>query len=200
METLGNDGIAYPAAWAGHRSRRGTAATRCLAGRSLRSGARRVGASCRNRVDWRSHGRNRVAGVTRAISISLLGEPCAWRHRTSADGKHRYLPAKQRNVSSALRLKAEEAMISGAMLTGPVRLHLLAEFAIPDGWSARKRNAAILGDILPAKKPDLDNLMKLVGDCLSKIVISDDKLICEAICRKRYSTQPKIVLTIEPMA
>ena len=133
-----------------------------------------------------------------AITISLLGEPCPWNHRSTATGR-RYLPTKQRNVSAALRLKAEEAMVSAAMLTGPLRLYLTAEFAIPSGWSMRKRNAAILGAILPAKRPDLDNLMKLAGDCLSNIVFSDDKLVCEAICRKRYSEQPKIVLTIEPM-
>jgi Holliday junction resolvase RusA-like endonuclease len=133
------------------------------------------------------------------VTITLLGEPCAWRHRTSPDGKHRYLPAKQRDVSAALKLAAQEAMLAQSLLPfdEPVRLTLLAEFAVPASWSRKKRDAALLCLIYPTKKPDLDNLLKLAGDCLSGIVFRDDALVCKCNCKKRYGAQPKIVLTIE---
>ena len=45
---------------------------------------------------------------------------------------------------------------------------------IPASWSARKRAAAITGDVLPTGKPDIDNLVKAALDGVRGIVIGDD--------------------------
>ena len=140
------------------------------------------------------------------VTITLLGEPVAWRHRTSPDGRHRYLPTKQRNISATLRLAAQDAMFIGGnyavvrpVIDEPVRIELMAEFTIPDSWSKKKKAAAIRQEILPGKRPDLSNTLKLIEDSLNGIVFRDDCLICEMHCRKRYSVQPKITITIEPI-
>jgi Holliday junction resolvase RusA-like endonuclease len=40
--------------------------------------------------------------------------------------------------------------------------------------------------------------LKLCEDACSAIVFRDDSLICAQLTSKRYSAQPKIVLTVQP--
>jgi Holliday junction resolvase RusA-like endonuclease len=137
-----------------------------------------------------------MAGIT----IVLLGEPCAWRHRTSRT-YHRYLPEKQRDIAAVLRLSASEKMdlLCQPPFTGPIRLTMVAEVSVPDSWSNKKRTAALTGALLPIKRPDCSNYLKLAEDCLSKIVFKDDCQIVELQCKKIYSAQPKITVTVEPI-
>ena len=73
------------------------------------------------------------------------------------------------------------------------------ELPIPVSWSKRRRAVAITGDIRPTSRPDLDNFIKAAADAVSGIVVADDSLIVELDARKRYGSDPKVVLTIVPL-
>jgi len=136
------------------------------------------------------------------ITISLLGTPTPFaRMRLSRNGAH-FVPAEQRNAAAALRLAAAQAMHHGghAVLDEALSLHLLAEFPVPASWSKKKRNRAIVGEIRPAGRPDIDNLYKLAADAFSGVVYRDDALIVECWLRKVYGVQPKLVVTVAPIA
>jgi Holliday junction resolvase RusA-like endonuclease len=77
-------------------------------------------------------------------------------------------------------------------------MELLAEFGIPASWSKKKHGAAIRGEIRPGKRPDIDNLYKLVADSFNGIVYRDDALIVEVRARKIYGVQPKLLVTVQP--
>jgi Holliday junction resolvase RusA-like endonuclease len=135
------------------------------------------------------------------ITVSLLGTPVPFaRMRLSRGGTH-YVPPEQRNAAAALRLAAAEAMHHGghAVLDEPLSLHLLAEFPVPASWSKKKRARAILGEIRPAGRPDIDNLYKLAADAMNGVVYRDDALIVECWLRKIYGVQPKLVCTVAPI-
>lgn len=135
------------------------------------------------------------------ITVCLLGVPTAFaRMRLGRTGIH-FVPTEQRNVAAALRMAAAEAMRSAAaaVLDEPLSLDLLAEFPVPASWSKRRQNLAILGQIRPAKKPDVDNCVKLATDALNGIVYRDDALIVELRARKIYGVQPKLVCTVAPI-
>ena len=135
------------------------------------------------------------------ITISLLGEPVAFaRSRISRGGIH-YTPAEQRNTMAALRMAAQQAMehASAAVFDEPLSLTLLSEHRIPYTWSKKKQARALLGELRPAKKPDIDNLYKLAADAFSGVVYRDDALIVEVWLRKVYGNQPKLVCTIQPI-
>lgn len=50
--------------------------------------------------------------------------------------------------------------------------------------------------VLPIVKPDLDNYVKAVQDCLTGNVIGDDNIVVESHSRKLYSEEPHIEVQI----
>ena len=45
----------------------------------------------------------------------------------------------------------------------------------------------INGDILPTKKPDADNILKIIADALNGIAYADDKQVVTAEVQKLYA-------------
>jgi Holliday junction resolvase RusA-like endonuclease len=136
------------------------------------------------------------------ITVWVTGEPVPYaRMRLSKIGVH-FVPPMQRNFAAVLRIEAGNAMAHAhaPMFDEPLRMELLAEFGIPASWSKKKRGAAIRGEIRPGKRPDIDNLYKLVADSFNGIVYRDDALIVEVRARKIYGVQPKLIVTIWPAA
>lgn len=136
-----------------------------------------------------------------AITVRLLGTPVAFARTRIGPRGHLFTPSLQRNATAAMRLAAEGAMreAGATMLDEPLAMDLLAEFLPPASWSKKKQGEALLGIRRPGKKPDIDNLVKLVGDAMTGIVFRDDCLIVELYVRKIYGTQPKIVCTVRPL-
>jgi Holliday junction resolvase RusA-like endonuclease len=135
-----------------------------------------------------------VAGVNGSVTIMLLGKPVPG---TRAQSKYRWIPKNQQHAMDQLRVAASDAMKDRPMLTGPLLFLMLAEIPIPSSWSKKKQREASMGTVWPTVTPDLKNLLWLAEDACKSVVYSDDKLICKHITMKRYSLQPKIVLTIE---
>lgn len=68
-----------------------------------------------------------------------------------------------------------------------VAVAVTAFFPVPKSYGKGKRKACIEGDIRPDKKPDIDNVLKVVLDALNGLAYDDDKQVIEAICRKYYT-------------
>ena len=83
---------------------------------------------------------------------------------------------------------------------GAVQARFRLDLPIPSSWSARKRAAAITGEIVPTGKPDLDNLLRSFLDGIRTIVIDDDAVIVGVRATKRYGVAPLTVCTIGPSA
>ena len=49
-----------------------------------------------------------------------------------------------------------------------------------------------------AKKKDIDNIFKFYSDILNGIAYKDDGQICAIMCKKFYSSQPRVEIVIEP--
>ena len=54
----------------------------------------------------------------------------------------------------------------------------------------------IKGEILPTKKPDIDNIMKVVLDALNGVAYFDDKQVCKVNFIKMYSEEPRLKILI----
>jgi Holliday junction resolvase RusA-like endonuclease len=84
-------------------------------------------------------------------------------------------------------------------LACPVCLTALVELPIPGSWSKRRRALAIVGDIRPTSRPDIDNYLKSGMDAINGIVVIDDSFIVEVTVEKKYSFDPKLVLLVTPI-
>ena len=51
--------------------------------------------------------------------------------------------------------------------------------------------------ISPTKKPDIDNITKVVLDALNKFAYKDDTQITEITAVKKYASTPKVKIKIE---
>lgn len=108
---------------------------------------------------------------------------------------HAFTPAKTRSYESMLQGVAIEAMRGLTPFDGPVSVAVLAFFPVPARWSKTKRAAALQGSTRPAKKPDADNLLKVL-DSLNAVVFRDDAQIVEASVAKHYSDQPRLEVRV----
>jgi Holliday junction resolvase RusA-like endonuclease len=74
-----------------------------------------------------------------------------------------------------------------------------AYYAIPKSASKAKKQAMLNGKTLPTKKPDADNVLKVIADSLNQIAYRDDAQIVRAIINKRYALTPCVCVEIESM-
>jgi len=97
-------------------------------------------------------------------------------------------PAKTRIAENRVYLAWQDAG-SPRLPEGPVYLTLEVVLARPLGhWNASgDLNAAGRRSWWPTKKPDIDNVLKLVGDSLNGCAYRDDSQIVRANCIKRWA-------------
>jgi Holliday junction resolvase RusA-like endonuclease len=81
-----------------------------------------------------------------------------------------------------------------------LKLEIYAGFQIPKSFSNKDRIAALSGDLLPTKKPDSDNIAKVVADALNGIAYDDDAQITDLTVIKRYTETPCVKVTIEEIS
>lgn len=79
----------------------------------------------------------------------------------------------------------------------PLDMRVTAYYSIPKSVSKKRRQAMIDHKVRPMKKPDNDNIIKLVQDALNKIAYRDDVQIVDCQLRKFFSEEPRVVVTIE---
>ena len=54
----------------------------------------------------------------------------------------------------------------------------------------------LTGNLRPTKKPDLDNVAKIILDSLNKIAYDDDSQIVDLHIRKYYSDNPRVLVSL----
>lgn len=82
---------------------------------------------------------------------------------------------------------------------GQIKAKIKAYYSIPKSTSKKKREQMLLGDLMPTKKPDLDNVAKIVLDSLNKIAFDDDSQIVSLTVEKYYSETPRVEVYLAEM-
>ena len=72
-----------------------------------------------------------------------------------------------------------------------------AYFGIPKSKSKKVKKDMEEGFIRPTKKPDMDNIVKIIADSLNDIAYHDDSAVVECSVSKWYSYNPRVEVTIE---
>ena len=82
-------------------------------------------------------------------------------------------------------------------LTGQIKADIKVYFDIPKSTSKVKKAEMLSNVIRPVKKPDCDNIAKIILDSLNGIAYKDDKQIISLSVEKYYSDTPKVCLIIQ---
>lgn len=137
-----------------------------------------------------------------SVSFFVPGQPVGkGRPRAAKRGSHiqLYTPEKTASYESLVATAAHGAMRGAAPIQGACHVEMDIRLMVPLSWSARKRNQALDGQILPTKKPDMDNVLKAVFDAINGIVWQDDVQVIQVQASKRYSAIPGVAVVIKPM-
>jgi Holliday junction resolvase RusA-like endonuclease len=79
----------------------------------------------------------------------------------------------------------------------PLKVIINAYYEIPKSASKKKRAQMLDGELRPTKKPDADNIAKIICDALNGIAYRDDAQVVTCIIQKWYSEEPSVSVEIE---
>lgn len=82
-------------------------------------------------------------------------------------------------------------------LENRVSVKIIAQFKIPKNASKKNSEGMLNGKISPAKKPDIDNIVKIILDALNKMAFKDDNQITKLEVEKIYGEEEKILVKVE---
>lgn len=75
----------------------------------------------------------------------------------------------------------------GKFIDGPVRARIEVYYKIPKSYSKKRVQAIRDGLEMPLKKPDSDNIAKIVLDSLNKIAFDDDSQVADLRVIKKWT-------------
>ena len=78
-----------------------------------------------------------------------------------------------------------------------VKVTIIAYFEIPKSTSKKKEAEMLQLNISPTKKPDADNIIKIVLDAMNKFAFKDDTQVTKLEIEKKYDKTPRIYIKIE---
>ncbi len=78
----------------------------------------------------------------------------------------------------------------------PVSMTVYAFYGPKKSYSKVKYQKCVEGAIYPLKKPDIDNVFKLLADALQGYAYEDDIQVIETHCYKRYSATDRVEVEV----
>lgn len=134
------------------------------------------------------------------MKFVVPGEPTGkGRPRVVHAGNHSVAFTPEKTVLYENLVKLEYQRQSGGMAFAgeKIRMNIRAYYAVAKSDSKRIRAAKLAGEIRPMKKPDIDNVYKIVADALNGIAFDDDSQIVSARIEKYYDECPRVEISIE---
>jgi len=78
-----------------------------------------------------------------------------------------------------------------------VKVIIIAYFGITKNTSKKREAEMLQENISPTKKPDADNIIKIVLDAMNKFAFKDDTQVTKLQIEKKYDKTPRIYIKIE---
>ncbi len=134
------------------------------------------------------------------ISIELFGNPIPQqRPRFARRGNFVSCYDAQSKIKEAYQWQIRSQFREDPLAV-PLSMDLVFFMPIPKSESGIKKRQKANGLIAHTKKPDLDNLVKLILDCMNKIAFVDDSQIVEIRAKKIYSSKPGTLIRLIPLS
>lgn len=106
-----------------------------------------------------------------------------------------YTPTATADYEKLVRLRFQNA--GGVVTEKPVRVEIVAFFAPPKSARKKDRIEMLANRILPEKKPDVDNIAKIILDALNGIAYKDDSQVVVLSVKKCFAAEARVYVHIE---
>lgn len=142
--------------------------------------------------------RKRRRSFQTVLKFIIPGEPQGkGRPRFSSKTGTAYTPSKTKNYETLVQTQYRRQLGNARFPDGvPLEMRIKAYCAIPKSASKVKGQKMLSGQIRPVKKPDWDNIGKIVADSLNGIAYKDDSQIVDGQVKKFFSLDPRVEVTI----
>ena len=129
------------------------------------------------------------------VKFTIMGPPKGkGRPRFQKIGNYTKVSTPQDTVNYENLVKLEYEYQCQKYYFGEVELgiKLTTYYPIAKSTSKKKHEQMVNDEIKPTKKPDCDNVLKIVADSLNQIAYKDDAQIVEACVYKKYADVPRV--------
>lgn len=133
------------------------------------------------------------------IELVIPGKPMGKeRPRAVRRGKFigTYTPVKTVNYETYIKELFAVRYPDFIPLEGELMIHLTIWSPIPKSTSKKKKMLMLDGMIRPGKKPDIDQVLKIVMDALETVAYKNDNQFVGAVIAKYYSDRPRLQIKI----
>ncbi len=133
------------------------------------------------------------------VKFTVLGEPRGKeRPRCAKYSKHPITPEQTVLYENLIKTEYRRQCGDKQFPQGQaITVLIYAFYSIPKSASKKKQAMMRSGEIRPTKKPDYDNIGKVVCDSLNGIAYHDDAQAVDGLVRKFYSDKPRVCVIIE---
>jgi len=130
-------------------------------------------------------------------TFTVPGEPTGKARPIVTKSGYAFTPQKTVLYENLIKLEFERQCGSSMIPKPiPVELEVFAYYSIPKSASLKKQKLMRQGVIRPIRKPDTDNILKIVADSLNKIAYDDDSQIVRCSIEKYYGEEPRIIVGV----
>lgn len=110
---------------------------------------------------------------------------------------HAYTPNDTTTYEGIVRAEYQVQVGNVEPFLGAVEVEIMAFFEIPKSWSKKKKVEALYDRIRPTKKPDGDNIGKMICDALNGLAYKDDAQVVDLHVIKVYGGgTPHVEVTV----
>lgn len=108
-----------------------------------------------------------------------------------------YTPTKTKDYEELIKQYFWLKYPRSIPIEGRVKITIIAYFGILKSTSKLDKELMLNNTISPTKKPDIDNIVKIVLDALNKVAFKDDNQVTKIEVEKLYSEEEKIFVKVE---
>ena len=90
-----------------------------------------------------------------------------------------------------------KSMWVNSMLDGEIKVKIDIFYPLDSKANKAQKELMLANTVRPKKKPDVDNVIKIVLDALNGVAYNDDAQVIEVIANKYYSDKPRLEIEVE---
>ncbi|HCK3094151.1 RusA family crossover junction endodeoxyribonuclease [Clostridioides difficile] len=130
------------------------------------------------------------------VNFTIDGEPVGKeRPRFNLATKRTYTPNKTKSYEELIKWLYQSKV--KYRFTGYIKMTLRCYYSIAKSNSKKVKEQKRNNVLRPSKKPDIDNVVKIIADSLNEIAYKDDTQIVEVVASKYYSDNPRVEVELE---